>query len=162
MLSNCSYHDLIDDNPIFCKAPSELKNGLCNIHQHHINNIEDILDYEKRYTVTTVKAFLKDSEKAVGKVNKAIICEKIYSTLALHKNFLIMHEKFRQTVLEKLFEFDEEADENIMNILQTDKFKRELFPEIFNNSENPKIILNEKEVREIKKEKREEIINIVL
>lgn len=71
---------------------------------------EDSMDHiesEKRRLILQVKELLCDIENTSGKENKIMICEKLFTILGTDegKRFIYTHDRFKETVRNKLLEF---------------------------------------------------------
>lgn len=120
-LDHCIYYA---DN--FCEKPSLLLNGLCENHQEHISNIGQLITNEKIITSNVIRKYMNDM-KLNNRENKILYVNQLFEFLCKHKKFIIDHETFKNTLLEKLCEFDELESESV----NTKKYLSILFPLIF-------------------------------
>jgi len=136
ILDYCIYSDINDD---FCSQPSLKLNGFCDSHQNCVNNIKPFIDKEKELCAKTIKAYFKSLESAIGRVNRGKLIAEIFEFICKHKGFIFNHTNLANTLLTKLYEFENDND-----VINTQKYIRELFPLL--SSENTNKITKEEQI----------------
>lgn len=128
LLDYCIYSDTTDQ---FCSQKSLKLNGFCDNHQHHLNQIKTFIEKETKLCVKIIKIHLDNNSNETLRINKAKEVIKLFDFLCKHKTFVHNQPGFKNIVLNKLYEFEEDKD-----IIDIDKYLSELFPLIFNENKN--------------------------
>ena len=126
---NCIYARNENNELIDCNEISIKNNNFCENHQMHIDNINVHIEMNRKYCVDKLKLFLHDVEMSSGKTNKIIIVVQLFEFLIKHKYFLSTNDSFSNTILAKLYEFDELHSD----IFDSQKYIKLLFPNLFVN-----------------------------
>lgn len=128
---NCLYTYIKNnetDELIDCNEPSIKNNNLCESHQIHMNDVGMIV-MNRKYCINQIKKFLHNNEISIHKTDKIVIVTQLFDFLITHKYFLFENNTFCDTIISKLYEFDEEHGD----IFDSQKYMRLLFPKLFVN-----------------------------
>ena len=125
----------VDEEDNACELESPTFNGYCKEHIALKYKENELLEQETKYCVKIMAKLLHDNTIAIGKEAKKLKVEEIYEFLIKHKWFIYRHEYLRDTVYQKLQEFQKEPNFEII-----DYYLQELFP-----LKHPKEIEEEKD-----------------
>lgn len=121
ILDYCLY---CDGNEVFCGLASDKINGFCNKHQEFINEKNKYITIEKNICVKIIKEYLNKVEDTIGKTNKAHTVNEMFEFICKHKKFIYDHKSFANTVIDKLYDFQQDEK----NLINADKYIKILFP----------------------------------
>lgn len=128
ILDYCIYSDIDDD---FCSQPSSKLNGFCDGHQNCVTNIQPFINKEKELCVKTIKTYFTSLEATTGRINRGNIIAEIFEFISKHKGFIFNHKNLANTLLVKLYEWENDTD-----VINTQKYIREIFPLLFTENNN--------------------------
>lgn len=122
--SICIYYPSKDSE--MCGKYSINNNCFCKEHEQFINNLQNYIKIDRKYTTNAIKNMLKKIEETKEKIKKGKIAEEIFTLLTKHRKFLSLNTEFNETVYKKLIELKQIEDPDIFNANQ---YIAELYPD---------------------------------
>jgi hypothetical protein len=139
----CIYtHETPDHSLECCSQISSDLNGFCQIHQQYVSSFQLLYPYYKKFVFTKIRSYITDNQKTESREIKAGVATQLFDFLCRHKYFVFTEQSMSNALLSKLLEF-----ENDIDIFDINKYKKELFPFLFENSseETSKVLEQEED-----------------
>jgi hypothetical protein len=106
--THCIFHQ---NKNKMCLNRSIMMNGLCSIHEQHINEFNVIKSTAKSLLCNNIRKLLNDIDFAKGTETRANIANNIFTLLCKNKWFVYSTDKFMCTVFNKLLELEKQNTE---------------------------------------------------
>jgi hypothetical protein len=119
---------------------------MCADHQFHVAFIDDHKEKHKNYVVPIIKNYLEASQNAIGADARVHIAKQIFEFIYTNRVFVYNHENFANTIISKLYEFEYDQPEHLIEKIQTVlnpmKYIKLIFPHLGDDVANPNQLEN--------------------
>jgi len=126
---------MASNSPNICGRYSPNNNCFCVLHEKFQNDLDHFIEHDRLVVTRDIRLLLSSSDAAVGKLAKAKVADKIFTYLTKHKKFLSLNTKFKDTVYNKLLEFEDHTD-----VFDSQKYIAKLLPDKYDSSKDKPIV----------------------